>query len=199
MPVSHHLSTSHFKTCLAHGRGWKTSAGQTHDHSFGTTRPTKMAHRPKYHQLLLLGLKIPQTQPTTLPSPIPGAAVQILRKTARDEGTNVSSWCSSGSDDSQTAGRGSCSLAAGTAPLGEAAGAHQRLRAAQRPGPSDGCCLAGCEPEKRSSPRDAAARRPGCLRQEEAALRSRSENKGTGGPEVSTRSELVIVSDHYDA
>lgn len=127
--------------------------------------------------------------PQALPSPIPGLAVQIVGKTAWGEGANASSWCLSGSDDNQTAGRGSCSLAVGTAPLGEAAGAHQRLRVARCPGPSDGCCLLGCEPEKQSSPRDAAALRPGCQRQEEAAPISRSENKGTADQEASTRSQ----------
>lgn len=69
-----------------------------------------------------------------------------------------------------TAGRGSCSLAVGTAPLGEAAGSPLTLRVAGRPEPLEGLPLSGVSPRSRAFLKHHGAE-VSCQQQEEAILR----------------------------
>lgn len=152
--------------------GSQDAAQWTNNYPFGIARPTEMTPRPKCHQFPLLGLKIPQTQhPSRTPHCPPGSAVQTTRRTAGDEGLDLLGWRSSGSDEQlgswrrqllwrrglRATWRGSWWPTTGVA-----------WRSAQSP--SNGCCLFGCEPGMRSSPR----RRGAVVRlqvREEAALR----------------------------
>ena len=104
-----------------------------------------MTQRPEYHQLLLLGLKIPQAQHTNPPPPWSQClAVWIMRKWAWGKGINVLSWSSSGSDEQLDSWkrqllprRGHCATWRGSRWPTEGSA----WLSAQSP--SDGCCLLG--------------------------------------------------------